>query len=472
MGADRRDLRFTVQEALAVLWILVGIVIVVNTSGEWTFRPLTQAEFLLRFTGLVGAMAFMALLYTAWRSKVEALLSGHWRGVLAGLSIMVMFGWLDVVETVFEVPPILHMYKLGCTVLATLIAGWSLVSYLTDLTKGLAATREVPKIDPLLVLLGWTAFVAAAVIAQEPWGWHRMPEPHLEEVPFDIFNLTFDAALGTKLLLESRRTGYPARWLLRSGAVALYMGSIASVFTTLDDTLIIPHIVRIVGVSGSATVALGLALALIAYYLYGTTALKSPPSGVVAPARRPEAVPTRTGRPQEWSHLEELSGRVILIEVPTTSGYADALEDLASHLESRGYRIVLIGRRSSPAAPRIAEHASMTLYISAGRMGPPRQVGVGEFEIGVDPAIILGMISRARSEGGRLAVFVEDASGLLVLLGAESTYRLLRALIDQMVSENSVVVIVLPPEAHDPKLVNLLRSLATDIIDLTEGSEV
>ncbi|RLG39629.1 MAG: hypothetical protein DRO01_05340 [Thermoproteota archaeon] len=97
MGEDRGDLGFTVQEATAALWIFLGIVLVAITSREWTFRPLTQAEFLLRFTGFVGAMAFTVLLYTAWKSKVEALLSGHWRGVLAGLSIMVMFGWLDVV---------------------------------------------------------------------------------------------------------------------------------------------------------------------------------------------------------------------------------------------------------------------------------------------------------------------------------------------------------------------------------------
>ncbi len=470
MGEDRGDLGFTVQEATAALWIFLGIVLVAITSREWTFRPLTQAEFLLRFTGFVGAMAFTVLLYTAWKSKVEALLSGHWRGVLAGLSIMVMFGWLDVVETVFEVPPILHLYKLGCTVLATLVAGWSLVSYLTDLTRGLAATRRVPRVDPLIVLVGWLSFVVAVVVAQEPWNWSRMPEPHLKEVPFDIFNLTFDAVLGTKLLLESKRAGYPARWLLRSGSVALYLGAVASVFTTLDDTLIIPHIVRIVGVSGSATVALGLALALIAYYLYGTTALRPTRLEAIALPSRPEVVTTRSGRPDEWSHLGDFSGRVILLEVPTTRGYADALEDLASHLEAEGYRIVLIGRRSSPAAPKIAKHASMALYISAGRMGPPRQVGVGEFEIGADSAIILGMISRAKGEGERLAVIVEDTTGLLVLLGGESTYRLLRALIDQLASEESVVVVVLPPEAHDPKLVNLLRSLATDIIDLTEGS--
>ncbi|MDK2463196.1 MAG: hypothetical protein QI223_00250, partial [Candidatus Korarchaeota archaeon] len=375
--------------------------------------------------------------------------------------------WLDVVETVFEVPPIVHFYKLGCTVLATFVAGWSLASYLTDLTRGLTAKRAIPRVDPLLVLVGWLAFLTAVVIAQRPWEWPRMPEPNLGEVPFDILNLAFDAALGTRLLLESRRSGYPARWLLRCGSGALYLGAAASVFTTLDDTLIIPRVVRIVGVSGSAAVALGFALALVAYYLYGTTALRPPLSGVTRPLGLPEVGPIRSRRPDEWSRLGTFSGRVILFEVSTMRGYADALEDLASHLESEGYRVVLIGRRSSPAAPKIAKHASLTLYVSAGRMGPPKQVGVGEFEIGADPAVILGMISRAREEGDRLAVIVEDTTGLLVLLGGESTYRLLRALIDQLAAHDSVVVIVLPPEAHDPKLVNLLRSLATNIIDLT-----
>ncbi len=471
MNEEGRGLRLSVQEALAAIWIALGAIVVAATSRQWSFRPLTQAEFLLRFIGLLGAMAFTSLLYTAWKSKVEALLSGHWRGVLAGLSVMVMFGWLDVIETVFEVPPILHFYKLGCTVLATFVAGWSLTSYLTDLTSGLTAKRAIPRVDPLLVLVGWLALLTAVVIAQRPWEWPTMPEPKLGEVPFDIINLAFDAVLGTRLLLESRRSGYPARWLLRCGSAALYLGAAASVFTTLDDTLIIPRIVRIVGVSGSAAVALGFALALVAYYLYGTTALRPTLPGVAGHLGLPEVGPIRSRRPDEWSRLGTFSGRVILFEVSTMRGYADALEDLASHLKSKGYRIVLIGRRSSPAAPKIAKHASLTLYVSAGRMGPPKQVGVGEFEIGADPAVILGMISRAREEGDRLAAIVEDTTGLLVLLGGESTYRLLRAMIDQLAAHDSVVVMVLPPEAHDPKLVNLLRSLATNIIDLTEGVE-
>ncbi|MDK2464544.1 MAG: hypothetical protein QI223_07225, partial [Candidatus Korarchaeota archaeon] len=224
MNEEGRGLRLSVQEALAAIWIALGAVVVAATSRQWSFRPLTQAEFLLRFTGLLGTMAFTSLLYTAWKSKVEALLSGHWRGVLAGLSVMVMFGWLDVVETVFEVPPIVHFYKLGCTVLATFVAGWSLASYLTDLTRGLTAKRAIPQVDPLLVLVGWLAFLTAVVIAQRPWEWPRMPEPKLGEVPFDIINLAFDAVLGTRLLLESRRSGYPARWLLRCGSGALYLG--------------------------------------------------------------------------------------------------------------------------------------------------------------------------------------------------------------------------------------------------------
>jgi len=467
LGAEARGLRLTIQEIVAAAWIMVGVVVVASTSHQWIFSPLTQAEFLLRFTGLLGAMVFTALLYTAWRSRVEALLSGHWRGVLAGLTIMVMFGWLDVVETVFEVPSVVHFYKLGCTVLATVVAGWSLVSYLSDFTRGITATRAAPKVDPLMALIGWLALVIGMVLALRPWGWPVMASPHLREVPFDLINLVFDASLGTKLLLESRKSDYPARWLLRCGSSALYLGATASVFTILDDTLVIPHVVRLVGVSGSASLALLLAVSLLTYYLLGTTALRPLERIPEIPSAEAPSGPTRTPPPREWGVLGRLSGRVILFEVPTQRGYADALEGLVERIKAEGYRVVLIGRRSSPAAPRVARHASLTLYISAGRAGPPRQVGVGEFEIGADPAMILGMISRAREEGDRLAVVVEDTSGLLVLLGGESTYRLLRAMIDQLAEHDSVVVMVLSPEAHDPRLVNLLRSLATNIIDMT-----
>ena len=467
MGPSRErgrgaNLRTYLPEVFIAIWIAFGATILVLTSGRWASKAINAMDFLISSLCLMGLFFIASILYIIKNQKLEALFSENWRHILAGLILLAFSGWIDLVEVTFHVPSILHYFKHASVALSLAITTWYLSEALLDASKVLMPVHKVPLLRPSWMAAAWAALALVLVLASRPWAWETLTPPRGVEMAFDAACLLITGMMALKIALSIRRSSEPSRWLLEGGASILALSALTSAFELFNDAFRIPSVLKILGVDGTGALAFGLTIAVLSYYHWGTTSLRTP-----LPLQISEVEEGIQLVEKVWQQLGDLSGRVILIERSTVTPYTELLEGLARSLRKSGFALVIITRRGSYVGFRLAKLAAVTLHVSSSRAGPPRQLGPGEFEIGVEPSIMLGLLGRVQAPEDKLAVLIEDTSGLLILLGEEDTYRLVRAIIDRLIPKGSVIVMVLSPGAHEERIVNLFRGLATDIIDVT-----
>ena len=457
------DLRSYVPEVFIAVWLAFGAALLISTSSRWEPRPINVADFLIGSLCLMALFFIASILYIIRSQKLEALFSETWRHVLAGLILLAFSGWIDLTEVVFRVPLALHYFKQASITSSLLITAWYLSEALLDASRVLMPVYKVPSLRPSWIVISWAALTSLFTLASKPWTWEALTPPKGIEMIFDATYALITGLTALRLITQVRSAKEPARWLLEGGASILALGTLVSAFVLIDDVFRIPRALKILGVNVTGALALGLTLAVLSYYQWGTTSLRTP-----TPVEPRETLEGAEITEKVWQQLGDLSGRVILIERSTITPYADLLEGLTRLLSKSGYALVLITRRGSYVGFKLAELSTVTLHVSSSRTGPPKQIAPGEFEIGVEPSIMLGLLGRVPAPEKKLAVLIEDMSGLLILLGEEGTYRLVRAIIDKLIPEGSVIVMVLSPGAHEERVVNLFRGLATDIIDVTK----
>ena len=449
-------LHISIPEVASLLWIVLATIALLRSSEDWVPKQIYPLSFLGRAVGLLAAGAALMMLYFIIVKRLEALLWKDWRYFTWGLALLAYFLLVELVDSVFVLPNYAHIIELLTILLSVALSAWSLTSIMSRLASIVSPRREIPWIRPIWVLALWLAVLLAVTLRELP-KIGPLPQPRHQDLALDLAIIAVLLVNIARLTLNWGRVGSAGRWLMEASLTSMALGAVAEFYVMLEDLAQTSKTLNVMGYTITGLIALAVALSGFGYYVLGTTPYRErPPVEGEGPAL-------------DWREFGlnlRPEGEVILVEFDPLCSPPELISSLASWLRRLSWKIVVLTRKGTPLKNIISE-SDLAIQVSSSRAAAPKELAPGEFEVGLDPSVILGVISRIYSPDQRMALIVENVSDMSTLIGLESTYRLVRALIDMLVPEGSVVTLVVNPGAHETREINLLRGLATWIVDAT-----
>jgi len=451
-----RSFWVSLPEVASLAWMLLATLVLLGSTHDWISKSVDPLSFLGRAVGVLAGGAALITLYFIVLQRMEALLWRDWRYFTWGQALLAYFLLIELVDAVFVLPEYVHLMELLTILVSVGICSWYLTSLMSRLASIVAPKRSAPRVSPRLILMAWLA----VLIPVTAWSLPKLsplPRPRYGDLALDVAIIALLVANLWRLEGVSEAPTEAGRWLMEASLSAIALGAVAEGYVLLEDLLDTPKVINVFGYTLTGAVALALALSGFGYYLLGTTTYR-------APSEREELEPEVDWGEFGLSIGEE--GEVVVVEVEPLISPPEAIVSLASWLRGLGMKVVAMGRRGTPLR-EVALGSGLAIQISPGRMAAPREVAPGEFEVGLSPSVILGIVGRVTSEGGRVALVLENVSDVVALMGLDGAYRLIRSLIDALIPGGGVVALVVNQSAHGEREMNLLRGLATWIIDLT-----
>ncbi len=456
--SKQTDPRLGIPETASLLWIVLATVVLLRSSQEWVPKQIYPLSFLGRAVGLLAAGAALMLLYFIIIERLEALLWRDWRYFVWGLALLAYFLLIELVDSVFVLPHYVHILELLTILFSVALSAWALTSIMSRLATIVSPRRQIPWIRPSWVLLSWLAVLLAVTLRELP-KIEPLPQPRYQDLVLDLAIIAVLLVIIARLAGRWGRVRSAGKWLMEASLTAMGLGVVAESYVMLEDVVQTSKTLNVLGYTITGLIAFAVALSGFGYYALGTTPY------------RERAPPEEREKPSlDWEEFGlslRPEGEVILVEFDPLSSPPELISSLASWLREAGCKIVVLARRGTPLRDVISE-SDLAIQVSSSRAAAPKELAPGEFEVGLDPSVILGIISRIFSPDQKMALIVENVSDMSTLMGLESTYRLVRAMIDMLVPEGSIVTLAVNPGAHEIREINLLRGLATWIVDATK----
>jgi len=449
--------RINLPELGSAAWILLTTTVLLESAGNWVPKQVDPLNFLGRAVGLLAAGAALIILYFIMLQRLEALLWRDWRYFTWGQALLAYFLLIELIDSVFVLPEYVHVMELLTILISVGICSWALTSIMAKLASLVTAKRGVPRVRPIWVFSAWLV-VLISITALSLRHVEPLPRPRYQDLILDVAIVGVLAANLWRLGGAMGAATEAGRWLVEASLVSMALGAVAEFFVMLEDVFFTPKIVNVFGYTLTGVIALGVAISGFGYYLLGTTPYRE------APQARGGEEPEIDWR--EFGLDVGREGEVILVEYEPLTFPFEVIASLVSWLRELNMKIVVIARRGTPLREFMSE-SDLTIQVSPGRMAAPRELSPGNLEVGLSPTVILGIVRRLITPEKRISLVIENVSDMTTLMGLDGAYRLIRALIDMLIPERGVVVLMLNRGAHAEREVNLIRGLATWIINAT-----
>ncbi len=449
--------RTNIPEIASLAWVLLATIVLLESTGDWVPKQVDPLSFLGRAVGLLAAGMALIILYFIVLQRLEALLWRDWKYFTWGQALLAYFLLIELIDSAFALPEYVHMMELLTILISVGICSWSLTSIMARLASLVTAKRGVPRVRPTWIFAAWLV-VLISVTAWSLRYIRPLPRPRYLDLILDIAIVGVLAASLWRLTKALGTVTGAGRWLVEASIISMALGAVAELYVMFEDLFLTPKTMNVFGYTLTGAIALGVAISGFGYYLLGTT-----------PYREPPHMEGEGGPEIDWREFgldigEE--GEVILMEFEPLTSPSEMIASLVSWLRELDMKIVVIARRGTPLR-EVTSESDLTIRVSPGRMAAPKELSPGELEVGLSPSVILGIVSRLITPEKRMSLVVENVSDMTTLMGLDGAYRLIRALIDMLIPERAVVVLVVNRGAHGDREMNLIRGLATWIINAT-----
>ncbi len=133
---------------------------------------------------------------------------------------------------------------------------------------------------------------------------------------------------------------------------------------------------------------------------------------------------------------------------------------------SHGRVILLVCHAGSPLM-RAVESSDLprTVALMSAGVDHPEMVAPLTFRVAPEPAQIINLMERVRRSSGPLTLVVDNLTDLITLGGVESTYKVVRVILEEL-RESDAAVFLMAPAAHDGRVVTTFRLLLPQRVSL------
>ena len=163
---------------------------------------------------------------------------------------------------------------------------------------------------------------------------------------------------------------------------------------------------------------------------------------------------------------EFLQGRNFLLEVDPSMSYEKILRDLAEEFMALGHIIFVFTCKGSPIHKSLSQVPNVKFYIMMTDVSYPKPTDKPN-EILVpehDQAVLLDLLNKTvkSTEGSGIVIIFDNVSNLILSSGFENCYKFIKHANEIMSEPRVTSVFLLTLEAHDEKMVRIIKSLFSD----------
>jgi hypothetical protein len=157
-------------------------------------------------------------------------------------------------------------------------------------------------------------------------------------------------------------------------------------------------------------------------------------------------------------------GKKVLLEFDPTSPYEKTVNEFATEALSKRYNVLVFTARSRTVYGMLKGAAGVKFFLSSSDVSylkvtdRPNEVLIPE----ANTPVILDVLAKAIQPGDGdqdIAVIFDSLTDMLMTSGFEETYRFVRDVNEILSTPGAMVLFLVTSGAHDPKIINVLRSL-------------
>jgi hypothetical protein len=191
----------------------------------------------------------------------------------------------------------------------------------------------------------------------------------------------------------------------------------------------------------------------------------------VAPAVTHPLTTTFSGRMAK--NTEDILGKEFLVQVDPSAKFEDAMKDFAAELGSKQYVIFAFAASGSPVYNALLGLGNVRFFTMTRKVSYPKP-GERPDEVLVpaaDQSVLLNVLDKAVSTSPDLKVGVvfDSVTDLILTSGLEMTYKFLKQANEMLSGEKVTSVFLLTAGAHSEKEINVVKSLFSNILSLSNG---
>jgi hypothetical protein len=164
---------------------------------------------------------------------------------------------------------------------------------------------------------------------------------------------------------------------------------------------------------------------------------------------------------------QQVAGRNILFEFDPASNYEEAIQDFATEALANAETTIIFTRMGSTIHSSMKQQKAVKFFCLTQQVSVPKELSENKMLLPTnDTSLILDVLNKTLKTHpeAKINIVFDSLSDLIMSIGFEKTYRLIRYAIELLASPRITVLFLLNQTAHDPELVNGFRSLFSNQI--------
>jgi hypothetical protein len=172
---------------------------------------------------------------------------------------------------------------------------------------------------------------------------------------------------------------------------------------------------------------------------------------------------------------KEISGRKLLLEFDPQGDYEHVFKLLLAEAASNFERTVVFTRRDSQIYPLVQRQPAAKIFVLTSRVSYPKMENENLFLLPTyDTSLLLDALNKTIEAyaGSSFTIIFDNMSHLVLTLGPERTYSLVRQALELMISDKITAIFSMNSKAHDQKVMSTFENMFDLDLVCETGSNV